>query len=69
VHRASVGAACGTGRQYLSSYVLRPDAVAAHLDMLGVGSWCIRYRRAQDLDADVVRSILQMTAATEGPGC
>jgi Domain of unknown function (DU1801) len=66
------GIAFAAQKQYISFHVLRTDVVAAHRDRLGglsVGKGCIRYRRAGDLDADVVRSILQMTAATEGPGC
>ena len=59
-------------KQYLSFYVLRTDVLAAHRDRLGglsVGKGCIRYRRPEQMDVDVVRSILEMTAATEGPVC
>jgi uncharacterized protein YdhG (YjbR/CyaY superfamily) len=58
--------------QYLSFYVVRTDVMAAHrdrLDGLSVGKGCIRYRRPEQMDLDVVRSILEMTAATEGPVC
>jgi uncharacterized protein YdhG (YjbR/CyaY superfamily) len=59
-------------RQYLSFYVLRTDVMAAHrarLTGLDVGKGCIRYRRPEQLDVEVVRSILQMTAAARGPVC
>lgn len=59
-------------KQYLSFYVVRTDVMAAHrdrLDGLSVGKGCIRYRRPEQMDTDVVRSILQMTAATRGPIC
>ena len=59
-------------KQYLSFYVVRTDVMAAHRDRLeglSVGKGCIRYRRPEQLDTDVVRSILQKTAATRGPIC
>jgi uncharacterized protein YdhG (YjbR/CyaY superfamily) len=59
-------------KQYLSFYVVRTDVMAAHRDRLAglsVGKGCVRYRRPEQVDWDVVRSILQMTAATVGPIC
>ena len=59
-------------KQYLSLYVVRTDVMAAHRGRLGglsVGKGCIRYRRPEQMDLDVVRSILEMTASTEGPIC
>jgi uncharacterized protein YdhG (YjbR/CyaY superfamily) len=59
-------------RQYLSFYVVRTDVMAAHrerLTGLSVGKGCIRYRRSEQMDLDVVRSILELTAATSGPVC
>jgi uncharacterized protein YdhG (YjbR/CyaY superfamily) len=59
-------------KQYLSFYVVRTDVMAAHRDRLvglSVGKGCIRYRRPEQLDVDVVRSILETTAATTGPVC
>ncbi len=61
-----------TQKQYLSFYVVRTDVMAAHRDRLAglsVGKGCIRYRRPEQMDLDVVRSILQMTAATADPVC
>ena len=46
--------------------------MGAHRDRLAglsVGKGCIRYRRPEQLDLDVVRSILDMTATTTGPIC
>jgi uncharacterized protein YdhG (YjbR/CyaY superfamily) len=66
------GVAFAAQKQYLSFYVTRTDVVAAHRDRLAglsVGKGCIRYRRPDQLDAGVVRSILAMTASTEAPGC
>ena len=57
-------------KQYISFYVLRTDVMAAHrdrLDGISVGKGCIRYRRSAQIDMDVVRSILRMTAETSGP--
>jgi uncharacterized protein YdhG (YjbR/CyaY superfamily) len=59
-------------KQYLSFYVVRTDVMAAHRDRLpglSVGKGCIRYRRPDQIDQAVVRSILEMTAATRGPIC
>ncbi|WP_448626740.1 iron chaperone [Geodermatophilus sp. URMC 64] len=59
-------------KQYLSFYVTRTDVMAAHRDRLiglDVGKGCIRYRRTDQIDVAVVRSILEMTAATRGPVC
>ena len=59
-------------KQYISLYVVRTDVMAAHrdrLDGLNVGKGCIRYRRPDQIDMDVVHSILRMTASTTGPIC
>jgi len=59
-------------KQYLSFYVVRTDVMAAHRDRLAglsVGKGCVRYGRPEQVDWDVVRSILQMTVATVGPIC
>jgi uncharacterized protein YdhG (YjbR/CyaY superfamily) len=59
-------------KQYLSFYVTRTDVMAAHRDRLtglSVGKGCIRYRRPEQIDWDVVASVLDMTAASEGHIC
>jgi uncharacterized protein YdhG (YjbR/CyaY superfamily) len=58
-------------KQYVSLYV-RTDVMDAHRDQLAgldLGKVCIRYRRPEQVDMDVVRSILRMTADTRGPIC
>jgi len=59
-------------KQYLSLYVTRTDVMDVHrhqLTGLSVGKGCIRYRRPEQVDLDVVRSIVRATAATRGPVC
>lgn len=59
-------------KQYLSLYILRTDVMDAHrshLDHLSVGKGCIRYRKPQDIDMNVVRSMLRTTAASKGKVC
>jgi uncharacterized protein YdhG (YjbR/CyaY superfamily) len=56
-------------KQYISLYI-RTDIVEAHRHLLGdldVGKVCIRYRKPEQIDLTIVRSMLQATAATEGP--
>jgi len=57
-------------KQYLSFYVAHTEVLDAHrhrLAGLGLGKSCIRYRRPEQVDEDVVVSIRQMTAATRAP--
>ena len=59
-------------KQYLSFYVVRTDVMGAHRERLAgldVGKGAVRYRRPEQFDEAVVRSILEMTAATSGPSC
>jgi uncharacterized protein YdhG (YjbR/CyaY superfamily) len=59
-------------KQYLSFYVVRTDVMAAHRERLAgldVGKGAVRYRRPEQFDEGVVRSMLEMTAATSGPIC
>ena len=59
-------------KQYISLYILRTDVLNAHRERLGrlsVGKGCIRYRRAEQINWEVVRSMLTMTATTSGPVC
>jgi uncharacterized protein YdhG (YjbR/CyaY superfamily) len=59
-------------KQYISLYMLRTDVMQAHrhqLANLDVGKGCIRYRRPEQIDMTVVRSMLQATAATQGKVC
>lgn len=57
-------------KQYLSLYVQRPDVLDRHRDELAhldVGRSCIRYRRVDQIDHDLVRTMLTETAASPGP--
>jgi uncharacterized protein YdhG (YjbR/CyaY superfamily) len=68
--REGEGVGFAAQKQYLSFYVTRTDVLDAHRDRLAglsVGKSCIRYRRPEQLDTDVLRSILEMTAATSEP--
>jgi hypothetical protein len=59
-------------KQYLAFYVVRTDVMATHRERLAgldVGKGAVRYRRPEQFDEAVVRSILEMTAATSGPIC
>lgn len=58
--------------RHLSLYVLRADVVRTHRESLAgldVGKGCIRYRRPEQVDLQVVRRMLADTAATRGPVC
>ncbi len=59
-------------KQYIALYVLRTDVMADHREALAglsVGKGCIRYRRPEQVDLDVVRRLLAATAATRAPVC
>jgi uncharacterized protein YdhG (YjbR/CyaY superfamily) len=59
-------------KHYVSVYVLRTDVVTAHADALAgqdVGKGCLRYRKPEAIDFDLVRSLLAATAASTGPVC
>ena len=59
-------------KQYVSLYILRPDVMGAHRDAmagLSLGKGCVRYRRADQIDAALVGAMLAMTAASRGPIC
>ena len=58
--------------EYISLYVLRTDVTNVHqtrLDGLAVDNGCIRYRSPDQIDMDVVHSILKMNALTSGEIC
>ena len=59
-------------KAYLSLYVARQAALAAgagRLDGLSVGKGCIRFRRPDQIDPDVVRALLSATVLDDGPVC
>ena len=58
--------------RYLSFYVLKKPVLDAHraeLVGLDVGKGCIRYRRPDQIDWDVVATLLQETAASAAEIC
>lgn len=59
-------------KDYISLYVLHTDVMNAHLSRLeglSVGKGCIRYRHTDQIDMDVVRSMLMMNALTSSVTC
>jgi uncharacterized protein YdhG (YjbR/CyaY superfamily) len=67
-----VEVAFASQRQHISLYVLRTDVMAAHrarLDHLSIGKGAIRYRKPEQVDLAVVRSMLSQTAGSAGPVC
>ncbi len=72
VRDGEVEVAFANRKQYVSLFVLRLDVVDAHrerLTGLSIGKGCIRYRRPEQVDMDVVRSMLTATAESTGPVC
>lgn len=56
--------------RYISIYVLREDVLDAHRDRLGAascGKSCVRYTKPDRIEWDVVRDMLDATAAARGP--
>lgn len=59
-------------KRYLSLYVLRLDVLDRHreeLAHLDLGKGCVRFRRVEQIDHDLVRTMLTETAASPGPVC
>lgn len=59
-------------KNYVSLYVMRTEVVRAHAEQLGklsVGKSCIRFRRLEQIDESVVRSLLAGTREGVGPIC
>ena len=59
-------------KQYISLYVLKQAVLDRHgseLAGLGLGKGVIRYRRATDVDLDVVRALLADTYTSASPIC
>jgi len=67
-----VEVAFASRKQYVSLHILRTDVLEPHrvdLPGLDVGKGCIRYRKPEQVDMDVVRSMLSATARAPGPVC
>jgi uncharacterized protein YdhG (YjbR/CyaY superfamily) len=59
-------------KAYISLYVLRQQALEAHLDRLAgvsVGKGCIRFRRPEQIDREIIRALLIDAANDSGPIC
>ena len=59
-------------KHYISLYVLKQDVLERHgseLAGLSLGKGVVRYRRATDVDLDVVRALLADTRASASPIC
>lgn len=71
--REDVGAvAFASQKQYISFYVLRTDVRTAFAERLAgydMGKSCLRFRRPDQIDFDLVRDLLRATAAGPGPVC
>ena len=67
-----VEVAFASQKEYIALYVLRTDVLQAHrarLAHLDLGKGAIRYRRPDDVDMDVVRSMLRLTWESRGRIC
>ena len=72
VRRGVVEVGFASQKAYISFYVLRQAALADNLEQLAglsVGKGCIRFRRPEQIDPDVVRDLLIDTAKGSGPLC
>ena len=59
-------------KAYVSLYVLRQAALQSNIDRLdglSVGKGCIRFRRPEQIDPEIVRALLAATASDTGPIC
>lgn len=59
-------------KQYISFYLLRTDVREAFEDRLAgqdMGKGCLRFRKPENIDFDLVRDLLRATAAEPGTIC
>ncbi|MDA3649390.1 DUF1801 domain-containing protein [Saccharopolyspora indica] len=59
-------------KQYISLYLMRTDVRDAFAERLAghdVGKGCLRFRKVEAIDFDLVRDLLKATAATRGRIC
>ncbi|MBT2391054.1 DUF1801 domain-containing protein [Streptomyces sp. ISL-1] len=59
-------------KQYVSFYLMRPDIREGFEDRLAdqdMGKGCLRFRRTEKVDYDLVRDLLRATAAAPGEAC
>ncbi|MEU9622335.1 MULTISPECIES: DUF1801 domain-containing protein [unclassified Streptomyces] len=58
-------------KQYISFYLMRGDVREAFAERLAgqdMGKGCLRFRKAEAIDYDLVRDLLRATATAAGPG-
>lgn len=58
--------------RYISFYLLRSDVTAAFAEQLAghdMGKGCLRFRKPEAIDFELVRKLLKATAARPGPIC
>lgn len=68
----SVEIAFASQKQYISFYLLRSDVRDAFEERLAgrdMGKGCLRFRKPADVDLELVRDLLQATAAAPGTIC
>ena len=68
----AIEVAFASQKQSISLYILRQaalDAAAGRLTGLSVGKGAIRFRRAEQIDPETVRALLQATVNDDGPIC
>ncbi|MEU3922679.1 DUF1801 domain-containing protein [Streptomyces sp. NPDC029004] len=59
-------------KQYVSFYLMRPDIREGFEERLAdqdMGKGCLRFRRTEKIDYDLVRDLLRATAAAPGEAC
>ncbi|RKT86645.1 Uncharacterized conserved protein YdhG, YjbR/CyaY-like superfamily, DUF1801 family [Saccharopolyspora antimicrobica] len=59
-------------KRYISFYLLRTDVRDVFAERLAghdMGKSCLRFRKVDSIDFDLVRDLLKATAATRGPVC
>lgn len=59
-------------KQYVSFYLMRTDVREAFAERLAghdMGKGCLRFRKPESIDFDLLRDLLRATAAKPGPIC
>ncbi|MFC8033373.1 iron chaperone [Streptomyces griseoincarnatus] len=59
-------------KRYISFYLLRGDVRDAFAERLAgqdMGKGCLRFRKSERVDLDLVRDLLRATATASGPVC
>ncbi|GAB4484745.1 MAG: DUF1801 domain-containing protein [Anaerolineales bacterium] len=59
-------------KNYISLYILKQDALTAHLPLLAglnVGKSCIRYSKPEKMNFAVIETLLRTTVQSDSPVC